>query len=626
VIAVTRDELLEKLNSVEWDDIEFKEASWAVPKSSLETVSAFANTKGGHLVFGVSEGDGILKITGVTDVEKVQNDFLGQTRDIQKISVILKISGHVHKLSEGAVICFHIPEASRVEKPVYLDQNPKKAFVRRGGGDYRCTGDELMRFIRDAGSSPFDSEPLALDPTTFFDEATLRWYRARFEASNPGKDGAVDDSTFLRNWGLLVEKDGQLRPTRAAVLVLGTAPLVRQQLPRMVVDLQLYRHAADEYASATRWADRVSVEANLVEAWKIVLDFYQKHSDRPFSVDPATLRRHDDPPDYISFREAAINLLIHQDFGDLTRVPAIRFFTDRTVFFNPGDAFASREQLLDPGDKEVRNPRIVGAFRRIGLSDQGGTGVGAIFDSWRKLGYLPPEIDNNKADKTFRLTMRKEKLITEAQLLTQASLGATLSEHEAAVFAYLTHRPQISLTDVKALTGLNGVAAKAVLDRLVAQVLIEPIEPGGTHFGLPGHLRARYGGAAAGKSSPTAPGEGTTTAGSTTEQATEQAGGKSTEHVRHLVRLTEGQRRVIEHADVPRTLADLMERTGYKQRPHFMAQLLKPLLEARLLRMTVPDKPRSPMQQYVLTEAGIKLRELRAQERTSPRTDESDHE
>ncbi|MCY4191751.1 MAG: ATP-binding protein, partial [Rhodospirillaceae bacterium] len=169
---MTRDELQEKLNSVEWEDIEFKKATWAVPKSALETVSAFANTRGGHIVFGVSEGNGTLRITGVTDVDKVQNDFLGQTRNSEKVSVILPITGQVHPLPEGIVICFHIPEASRSEKPVYLNRNPKKAFIRRGGGDYSCTVEELMRFIRDAGSTTYDSETLELNPATFFDEAT----------------------------------------------------------------------------------------------------------------------------------------------------------------------------------------------------------------------------------------------------------------------------------------------------------------------------------------------------------------------------------------------------------------------------------------------------------------------
>lgn len=606
---MTRDELLAKLQSIEWGDVEFKEAAFAVPRDAFSTVSAFANTSGGYLVFGVKEMRGSFSVTGVIEADRVQNDFLGQVRDLNKISVRLPVRPHLHSLPEGTVLAFWIPEAERFAKPVFIDGNPRKAFIRRGGRDDTCNGDELLRFIRDGAAERFDADPLDLDIAQCFDLASLRWYRARFSASNPGKGEADDDVAFLRRWGFLVERGGALLPTRAAILTLGADGYFRQVLPRMAVDLQLYRSPADDYSPSVRWADRVTCEENLIQTWQSIVGFYFRHSERPFSVDAATLRRDDDPADYVSFREAAINLLIHQDFSDHTRLPVIRFFRNQTEFFNPGDAFSPRERLLDPGDKEVRNPSVVNAFRRIGLSDQGGTGVGAIFNGWRSLGYLPPEIDNDKADKTFRLTMRKEKLITEEQLLAQASLGARLSEHEAAVFAYLTRRGRIDLTDVKALTGLTTAAAKAIVERLVAQVLVESLEAGGTQFALPVHLRSRYGLASADQ---TANGGDPATTPSTTEQATEQAANSQPELVRSLDRLTEGHWRVVEHADVPRSLADLMARAGYKQRPHFIAQYLDPLLQARVLRMTVPDRPRSPNQQYVLTEAGIKLRALRA--------------
>ena len=90
---MTRDELLACLQSIEWSDIEFKEASWAVPKDALSTVSAFANTAGGQLVFGVKQANGLFAVTGVTDADKVQNDFLGQVRDVNKVSIRLPING-----------------------------------------------------------------------------------------------------------------------------------------------------------------------------------------------------------------------------------------------------------------------------------------------------------------------------------------------------------------------------------------------------------------------------------------------------------------------------------------------------------------------------------------------------
>ncbi|SDX67294.1 RNA-binding domain-containing protein [Roseicitreum antarcticum] len=621
---MTRDELLEKLNSVEWNDIEFKEAGFAVPKSALETVSAFANTKGGHLVFGIKEGQaGNLTITGVLDVDKVQNDFLGQTRNDQKISVSLPIAESLHSFPEGEVICFFVPEASTKEKPVYLDQNPKKTYVRKGGGDYRCSDIELKRFLRDSGSTPFDSETLDLSPETFFSAETVRWYRSRFEASNPGKNGAVDDLTFLRNWGYLIETEGSLKPTRAAVLTFGDGQYVRQQLPRMVVDLQLYRYRSDEYSPTARWADRITVEENLIEAWKAILDFFQKHSERPFSVDSSTLRRDDDPPDYISFREAAINLLIHQDYGDPSRVPVIRIFRDKTEFYNPGDAFASREQLLDPGDKEVRNPKIVNAFRRIGLSDQGGTGVAAIFDSWRRLGYLPPEIDNDKAEKSFRLSLRRERLQSEEQLLAQANLGVQLSEHEAAVFGYLIRKGGVDIADIKALTGLPGASAVQLAERLTVQVIVQKVSGQPNKYALVDHLAERYGLGGAQKTSAKQLIEGKDSPQTGTEQVTEQVDSKPTDQVALLRELTSVQWVIVRYSDTPRSFAELMREAGYSQRPHFKATHLEPLIGGGVIRMTIPDKPTSSKQRYVLTEAGLKLKELRRETEHQQQKDDS---
>lgn len=69
-------ELKKLLNAGEWKDIEFKEARTDVPKSAFETVSAFANTRGGRLVFGVAQRGQVYEVTGVENPEKVQNDFL----------------------------------------------------------------------------------------------------------------------------------------------------------------------------------------------------------------------------------------------------------------------------------------------------------------------------------------------------------------------------------------------------------------------------------------------------------------------------------------------------------------------------------------------------------------------
>ncbi len=47
--------LLEVLKGHEWSDVGFKRAQKGVPDSAYKTVSAFASTGGGWLVFGVQK-------------------------------------------------------------------------------------------------------------------------------------------------------------------------------------------------------------------------------------------------------------------------------------------------------------------------------------------------------------------------------------------------------------------------------------------------------------------------------------------------------------------------------------------------------------------------------------------
>lgn len=154
------------------------------------------------------------------------------------------------------------------------------------------------------------------------------------------------------------------------------------------------------------------LEANLAKTWKALVDRYLDGAEKPFSIDPKTLRRDDLPPGYIALREAVINLLMHQDYADHTRKPVIQLFQDRMRFWNPGDAFVSQDELLDPGEKEVRNPRIVAAFRRMGLSEQAGTGIRSILRSSQRLGRVPPSVRSDGVRNAFELTLLQEELLS----------------------------------------------------------------------------------------------------------------------------------------------------------------------------------------------------------------------
>lgn len=592
---MNQDELLARLNGIEWNDFECKRAQRGVPEDAYKTVSAFANTAGGWLVFGVSQVNGQLELTGVEEPDKVQNDFLAVLRGGQKLNRVIAVEAHRFEIDGKHVFAFHVPESSRSEKPVYLKGDPRQGYLRRGAGDEQFTQSELERFLRDAAQDRYDGVALTDIPVDqCFDEATVKWYQAQFARRNPEHVEIPDPIAFLLNWNFVVEMDDKTLPTRAGVLLFGTGRYVRQILPRPVLDYQRIDRPFDQWSAEERWHDRYVFEENIFQTWQGLVARYMRIAEHPFSIDPATLRRNDDPPDYVAFREAAINLLIHQDYGDHGRKASIKLFTDRTVFWNPGDAFATEAELLDPTEKEVRNPAIVKAFRRIGLSDQAGTGIRAIFRNWHELGRTPPRLKNDKARKEFELVLINKPLVTDAMRHFRQTLGTNLTPEQADALALalsLLEGEPLTLTAIRSLGISTTQQARAVADHLVRQQLLDQLSD--TQFQTREAIRQRF-----------------------TEEAEarpkDQAGtksGPSRNQVRTKSGLSAEQRTVLAQMADEHDIATLMQWVGRSNRSKFREAVLAPLLELELVSMTIPDKPNSSKQRYRLTEQGKALRD-----------------
>jgi ATP-dependent DNA helicase RecG len=486
-----RNELKQRLTGFEWDDFEVKAARRATPKNAYETVSAFANTRGGHLVFGVEQAAGEFQIVGVIEVDKVQNEFLTGLRSRQKVSVQLETKNDIIDHEGNHVLVFFIPEARRQDKPVYLNGDIRRSFIRRGGGDQRCNEDEIKRFLRNAADDRFDRSVVdrALDRS--FDDEAVHWYRNRFRDKNPNaRCNDLDDLDFLEHWGLVVDHEGNRHPTSASILLFGTGAATRAIMARPSVDCFWFSRAFDDPQQDERWQDRETFEDNLVQTWRQLLDWYLRRRNVRFSIDPETLERHQQPEDYVSFREAAINLLTHQDYEEQGKKATISFYEDRVVFKNPGPAFEDREFLLRPGDKEVRNPLIVEAFRRIGIGERAGTGLRAIYQDWTRRGRVPPELDSDVPGYEFRLKLLDEPLLSERQILFQASLGVELTEDQAEAMALLCRSQRTTITELSVAMGKSQADVASIGETLITQVLADRV--GDRAFRLAPHLRDRW--------------------------------------------------------------------------------------------------------------------------------------
>lgn len=263
---MNRDELRERLKGSECNDIEFKEAQGEMPNSAYETVSAFANAAGGWLVFGVRQNDGRYEIIGVIEVDRVKGDFLSTLRSGQKLNRVIVAKEYLIREVDKTFLVFYIPEARRHEKHVYLNGDIRRSFIRRGGGDERCSPSEIERFLREASTECCDGEPIDLDPERCIDSSSLQWYREAFYRRNPGQDASISNNDFLYHWGFVVEQSAKLMPTRSSVLLFGTTVALHQILPRPVVACQWINAERSEGLPEQRWADRLIIETNLIQA------------------------------------------------------------------------------------------------------------------------------------------------------------------------------------------------------------------------------------------------------------------------------------------------------------------------------------------------------------------------
>lgn len=93
---MTKEELIDRINDIEWEDFEAKEAKSELPKNVWETVGAFANSSGGWIVLGIKQTGKKFEVTGVDNAEKLEQDFLGTLRS-QKFNEPLLTNGYLEQ-------------------------------------------------------------------------------------------------------------------------------------------------------------------------------------------------------------------------------------------------------------------------------------------------------------------------------------------------------------------------------------------------------------------------------------------------------------------------------------------------------------------------------------------------
>lgn len=189
---MTKEELIDRINDIEWEDFEAKEAKSELPKNIWETVSAFANTSGGWIVLGIKQNGKKFEISGVDNAEKLEQDFQGTLRS-QKFNEPVDAKSMLYHIDGHKVLAFHI--ASSPHKPIYYN-NPQNTFIRFGSGDQRATNGEITAIFHNQ-SFGIKSEQILLDSNlSMLNEDTIRDYRNYFKLYSPRPNLIGNDVTF----------------------------------------------------------------------------------------------------------------------------------------------------------------------------------------------------------------------------------------------------------------------------------------------------------------------------------------------------------------------------------------------------------------------------------------------
>ncbi len=465
---VERGDITELVQTGQFDEgieLEAKTASGAVPRNAWETISAFANTIGGALVLGLAETDEGWVVEGVSQPARMVRDLYSTMRDRAKISS--DICGHddiwIETIDDKALIVVRVRAAPRRSKPVYLNGDRYRAFIRRDQNDARCSEDEIERLRREAMPTTFDSQILPDFTIDDLDLDTVHRYRAMSEDARPQLGHhRLDDRGFLlasRAWSR-DRTAGTEGPTVAGLLMFGTELAIAEIRPNHVID---YRRIPKHPTTKLRWTDRLRWTGNLYSAWYEIYPRLLRSLPVPFRLKGP--QRQDEPAGQDALRESLVNLLVHTDYREMGDAVIL----DRDggyVFLNPGDSWVSVEDLGVESRPERRNPCLATLFQNVGLAEQASSGFITIREEWHALGFRPPVVVSDPSRYRFELTLSLAGLIPAEDRSWLDSFEEIWTEPEELALLFARHDGAVDNATLRAASGQHLFDASQTLRSL----------------------------------------------------------------------------------------------------------------------------------------------------------------
>ena len=447
--------------------LEAKAANGGLPGTLWDTYSSFANSYGGCIICGaVERKDGSWKTTGLKDLPKLKKNFWDTIHNKTKVSRCLLSEADVdeYEISGDVVVVIRVPRATRLQKPIYLNNDVfGQTFRRDHEGDYKCTEAEIKAMIRDASEESPDER--ALDRKIDFDMDTVHAYRTRYNIRHEGSAWSeLSDEDFLVQIGAIDDEGEKLRPTAAGLLMFGKERRITKEYPEYFLDYQ------EHMSSDIRWTDRIYSQE---PEWSgNVFDFYSRVSaklvldlKKPFKLVDQV--RVDNTPVHDAVREALVNCLVNTDFYQPWNV-VIEKYPDRIVMANPGTIITGKKQMLKGGISQPRNKGLFKMFNLIGLGEHAGSGVPDIYHAWKEAGLDKPMVvekfGEGEPDRTI-LTL--PLTLSTASANSPILQSADSADRHMQILNAMEFGKEYSSAEVGELVGLKPSRTRQLLKELV---------------------------------------------------------------------------------------------------------------------------------------------------------------
>ena len=336
--------------------VEFKTS---FQKEVIETLVAFANSRGGVVFVGVDDQGHVLGAK--LNSETIQN-WINQCKVSTSPSLIPDVE--LLEIDQKTVAAFLVDEY-----PIKPVSAKGRYFKRVGNANHQMTSVEIADAHLKLINSSWDYHP---DPTHELDTISRQKVLDFAEAVQL----KADFTTILEKFELA--KEG--RPT------LGCHLLFSANEP-MLCTLE-----AGRFATPTVIKDSITSRDTLIEQVARIMGFIVKHTNKAYIItgNPKREERWDYPMD--ALREIVVNMIVHRDYQSAND-STIKIYDDRIEFFNPGrllDDLTVEKIKAGHYKSHLRNKQIAHIFKELELIEKYGTGVKRVIEAFLAYGLPEP--------------------------------------------------------------------------------------------------------------------------------------------------------------------------------------------------------------------------------------------